>query len=85
MEKWIDLNVKTKFALISAVAAFFAGWALTIAAFCVQPVGEVHDSILFILGQALIYAASVFGVTEYFSAESKKLKHEVKNMIENKQ
>ena len=76
------LDIKTKFAIGSAVVAFLAGWGLTIAGFIIPPKGEVHDSVLWILGQALIYAASVFGVGMYISSEMTKLRTENRNYIE---
>jgi Na+/melibiose symporter-like transporter len=76
------LDIKTKFAIGSAVVAFLAGWGLTIAGFFITPKGEVHDSVLWILGQALIYAASVFGVGMYISSEMTKLRTENRRFIE---
>ena len=74
---WKDLNVKEKIAIITAIAAFIAGWGLTIAGFIVPPVGEVAESTLWILGQALVYASSVFGITGYFSSEATKLRLDI--------
>jgi len=75
------LDIKTKFAIGSAVVAFLAGWGLTIAGFIIPPKGEVHDSVLWILGQALVYAASVFGVGMYISSEMTKLRAENRRFI----
>lgn len=80
--KWCDLSIKEKIAIITAVAAFIVGWAMSIAGFWIPPVGEVADSILWILGQALIYAASVFGITGYFTSETRRLKQDVDRQIE---
>lgn len=81
MEKWVDLDIKNKIAIITAIVAFIIGWGLTIAGFWVPPLGEVEDSILWILGQALIYSASVLGIGMYVGGEVKKLKQEVKSAI----
>lgn len=80
-EKWKDLNIKSKMAIYTAIIAFALGWLLTIAAFIVPPTGVISDSVLFVLGQALIYAASVFGITNYFTAEARDLRNYVKNEI----
>ncbi|MBO7732914.1 MAG: hypothetical protein J6S67_10185 [Methanobrevibacter sp.] len=77
-----DLNIKERLAIISAISAFILGWIMSIAGFWIPPVGEVADSILWILGQALIYAASVFGVTSYFSAETLQMKKDINAHIE---
>ena len=65
-------------AIITAIVAFVVGWGLTIAGFVVPPIGEVADSVLWILGQALLYAASVFGIGMYVGGEVKRLKSEVR-------
>lgn len=41
-------------------------WAalLTTAGFIIPPSGEVHDSVLWVLGQAFLYAGGIFGVRE---------------------
>ena len=79
---WKELNVKEKIAIVSAIAAFIIGWGLTIAGFIVPPVGEVAESTLWILGQALVYASSVFGITGYFTSETRRLRHDIDLKIE---
>lgn len=81
MEKWKDLDVKNKIAFITAVGAFVIGWGLTIAGFIVPPIGAVSDSVLWILGQALVYAASVFGVGMYVGGEVKRMKGEISRFM----
>jgi hypothetical protein len=75
-------TLKQKVAMISGIVAFLLGWGLTIAGFCIPPVGEIADSVLWVLGQALIYTGSVLGLTQYFSAESVKLRHDVDRHLE---
>lgn len=79
---WCSLDIKEKAAIITAVAAFIVGWALTIAGFIVPPLGEITDGVLWVLGQALIYAASVFGITSYFTSESRRLKRDITEFVE---
>lgn len=75
-------TIKQKVALISGIVAFCLGWGLTIAGFCIPPIGEIADSVLWVLGQSLIYTGSVLGLTQYFSAESIKLRHDVDRHME---
>jgi hypothetical protein len=70
-------TIKQKVAMLSGIIAFILGWGLTIAGFCIPPIGEIADSVLWVLGQSLIYTGSVLGLTQYFSAESIKLRHDV--------
>ena len=50
---------------ISAFVMLLSGVGLNIASFCVAPLGELSDSVMTFMGEALIYAASVFGMTAY--------------------
>lgn len=81
-KKWVDLNIKEKLAIITACAAFALGWTMSIASFIVPPLGIVSDSVLWILGQSLIYSASVFGITAYFRSETIQLKRDVDRHLE---
>ena len=80
--KWNDLNIKDRLAILSAFIAFILGWCMSIAGFWIPPIGEVADSILWILGQALLYAASVFGVSAYFRSETVQLKRDMDRHLE---
>lgn len=80
MEKRMDIKQRT--AYITAIIAFFAGWGLTIAGFCVPPTGEVSGSVLAVLGEAMVYAASVFGVSMYFGHEMEKFRHDTRQYID---
>ncbi len=75
-QTWKDLSIKDQLAVGTAVLAFLAGWFLTgIAAFV--PLLLSEQSILWILGQSLVYSASVFGVAAYFRSESVQLRRDV--------
>lgn len=76
------MDTKQRTAYITALIAFFAGWGLTIAGFCVPPTGEVSGSVLAVLGEAMVYAASVFGVTMYFGHEMAKFRHDTRQYID---
>lgn len=76
-----DLNIKEKLAIVSACIAFAAGWTLTgIAAFV--PILLSEQGVLWILGQSLVYSASVFGLGMYFKAESVQMKHDINRHLE---
>lgn len=82
MEKKMDTKQKT--AYWTAIIAFVCGWGLTVAGFCVSPVGEVSGSVLAVLGEAMVYTASVFGVTLYFSNEMMKFKRDARQYLNDK-
>lgn len=72
-----DLNIKEKLAIVTACIAFICGWILTgIAAFV--PLLLSEQSVLWILGQGMTYAAAVFGVSMYFNAEARIMKHDIR-------
>lgn len=49
----------------SAVAMLFFGCTLTTIAFFVNPLGEIHDSVLWVLGQCFLYAGAALGIAAY--------------------
>lgn len=51
----------------SAVAMLLLGTILSIAGFVTAPAGEIHESVLWLFAQCLIYAGSVFGISVYMS------------------
>lgn len=82
METWSAMDIKQKFAIVTAVVAFLVGWGLTIAGFIIDPTGQVHDSVLWILGQALVYTASVLGIGMYFNNQMAKFRADTKRYID---
>lgn len=81
---WKQLDVKTKIAYITAVVAFIIGWGLTIAGFIVGA-GVISETVLWVLGQALVYAASIFGVGMYTTSAVRGMKREIEDFMHNKQ
>jgi len=78
---WKDLGIKEKLAMASACLAFMAGWVLTGLA-CFVPLLISEQGILWILGQSLIYTASVFGISAYFKSETVQMKNDVARHLE---
>lgn len=79
--KWIDLGIKEKLAIGSACVAFALGWIITgLAAFVPLLISE--QGVLWILGQSLVYTASVFGVSMYFKSETIQLRHDIDKHLE---
>ena len=76
-EKWSDLDLKTRIAFVTAIVAFAIGWILTICGFIAPPLGIVSDSVLWILGQSLVYAASVLGVGMYVTGSVRGMKRAI--------
>ncbi len=81
----MDKETRTSFQVFSALAMLAAGVALSVAGFCVPPVGEISDSVLWFFAQCLIYAGSIFGVSIYMTSKFKELKGTLTNMINNEE
>lgn len=60
--------------IVSALMMLAFGAGLSIAGFCVSPVGEVSDSVLLILAQCLIYAGSALGIDSYINYKLTEMK-----------
>ena len=78
------MDIKQKTAYWTAIIAFICGWGLTIAGFIVDPRGEVSGSVLAVLGEAMVYTASVLGITLYFSNEMLKFKRDTRKYLNEK-
>ena len=81
----MDKDKRQRAAYWTAIIAFVIGWGLTIADFIVEPLGEVSGSVLAVLGEAMVYAASVFGVTLYFNHQMQKFRADTRAFLEDKQ
>ena len=57
----------------SALFMLVFGVGLTIAGFIIPPAGQVHDSVLWVLGQCLIYAGSGMGISAYTSGKIREM------------
>lgn len=49
----------------SAIALLTIGVAIVFTALIIPPPGEIHESVIYIFAQILIYAGSVFGISAY--------------------
>lgn len=65
----------------SAVAMLLGGFALSVAGFIVPPTGQIHESVLGIFAECLIYAGSIFGVTIYIQTKYSELRSYLDNKL----
>lgn len=66
---WNELDFKDRVGYITAIASFCLGWVLIAAGFIVSPLGVISGSVLSAFGTALLYCASVLGISLYFNAK----------------
>lgn len=58
-------EMKDNVTVVSAVAMLLFGTTLTSIAFFLPPPGEIHDSVLWVLGQCFLYAGGALGIASY--------------------
>lgn len=62
---------------LTAIVLLACGIIMAFIALMLPPPGEIHDSVLYIFAQILIYAGSIFGIGSYISnLKSQLQKHE---------
>ena len=59
----LNKSKKEWMSILTCGATFTFGWGLTIAGFIVPPVGVVSGSVLWILGQSLLYCGAILGIS----------------------
>lgn len=68
---WLKNN-KTEFQLIIAALLIGFGCILIMLGFWVAvPVGAIHNSILWIFGQILVFAGAIFGIDYHYKTKDK--------------
>ena len=82
--KW-DKQTKDKVSYLMAVLSFMFGMGITIAGFVVSPLGIIHESVLWVLGQALTYSGAVFGVGLFVNNKKEEIKSFIKGIHNNKE
>ncbi len=56
----------------TAIVLLVCGIILAFVALIIPPPGEIHDSVLYIFAQILIYCGSIFGIDIYINKKIKK-------------
>ena len=59
---------------ISAMFMLLAGVGLSVAGFCVEPVGHISDSVLWFLAQCILYAGAALGIDVMIESRVEKMK-----------
>ena len=65
----------------SALGMLALGMALTVAGFIVSPLGEIHESVLGLFAECLIYAGSICGGAIYAHKKYAELKRYVEQKM----
>lgn len=70
-------GIKENITYGSALVMLVFGVVLTTAGFLTAPVGEIHDSVLYVLGQCLLFAGSIMGVGTYTAGKVREMRHDI--------
>lgn len=68
--------------ITSAVAMLAGGFGLSVAGFLIPPVGVIHESVLGLFAECLVYSGSIFGVTIYIQSKYAEIRNFVERKIE---
>ena len=78
-------ETKENVQISSAMAMHVGGFLLAVAGFIVPPTGQIHESVLGIFAECLIYAGSIFGVTIYIQSKYSALRSYVDKKLNDEQ
>lgn len=74
-------ETKEKIQYTVAIIAFFIGISMCVADFILDPLGAIHDTSLWFLGQMIAFTAAVFGISLHYSGQLSNFKQEIKREI----
>lgn len=65
-----------------AIGMLLFGCGLTIFGFIVPPLGEVHPSVITVLGETLIFSGAVFHLNLSFKRKDEEFRGEIRNELD---
>ena len=71
------MSIKDAIAYTTSILAFTIGFGIIILGFFVNPVGEIHDSNLWVLGESLSYTGAILGIGLYTKHSIEKMKRQL--------
>ena len=71
-------ETKENVQIVSAIAMLIGG-------FLVPPTGQIHESVLGVFAECLIYAGSIFGVTIYIQTKYAELRSYLDDKLKRKE
>ena len=80
-QSWSELSYRDKVAYSVTIGAFVAGVALSITGMVLPPTGEVHPSVITLVGLFLSFAGALLGISHHFENELGKFKATVEQKL----
>ena len=66
----------------SGLVVLIAGIVLSFIGIYIPPIGEIHASILTLVGEFLTFSGSALGIGSYTTIQIQKIKHSAKKEVE---
>lgn len=80
-KNWSELSYRDKVAYSVTIGAFVIGVALSIVGMILPPTGEVHPSVITLVGLFLSFAGALLGISHHFQNELGKFKASVEQKL----
>ena len=75
-QSWGELTFKDKVAYIVTISAFVIGAAHAIAGLFIEPIGEIHPTVITMTGLFLSFSGALLGISHHFNNELEKFESE---------
>ena len=83
-KNWSELSYRDKVAYTVTIGAFVIGVALSITGMILPPLGEVHPTVITLVGLFLSFAGALLGISHHFENELGKFKASVEQKLNEK-
>ena len=80
-QSWSELSYRDKVAYSVTIGAFVAGVALSVTGMVLPPVGEVHPTVITLIGLFLSFAGEFLGISNHYEKELGKFKATVEQKL----
>ena len=83
-QSWSELSYRDKVAYSVTIGAFVSGVALSVTGMVLPPLGEVHPTVITLVGLFLSFAGALLGISHHFESELGKFKATVEQKLSEK-
>lgn len=73
-------NIKEWIQYIICIVCLLGAMTMSFLAMYIDPRGEIHDSILWIIGQILVFVGSMFGISSIHNVQIKKVDKKIEGI-----
>ena len=74
-------NIKEWIQYIICIVCILGAITMSFLAMYIDPTGEVHNSILWIIGQVLIFVGSIFGISSIHNVQMRKIDKKIDDNV----